>query len=85
MTSPPLSESVAEVWEHLVTEGGMQPAAWDEPLVDELRAKLHRPDCAHLREGITTRAEDVWGCGARDVSRIGPATDCETLRNVGLG
>lgn len=40
MTSPPLLESAAEVWEHLLEEGGLQPTTWDEPLVDELRARL---------------------------------------------
>jgi hypothetical protein len=59
MTSP-LLESAAEVWEHLVKEGGMQPRAWDEPLVDELRAKLGLGDGPVIAEltsqAVTTEA-----------------------------
>jgi hypothetical protein len=41
------------VWEHLVKEGGMQPTSWDEPLVDELRAKLGLGDGSVVAE-LTT-------------------------------
>jgi len=42
------------------------------------------PEATNAMGSSEEQGHDVRVCAARDVSRIGPATDCDILRNVGL-